>query len=70
MTVRFSVSLILICQGQFDFDFIYTAIEGPIESIALDEARSLLAIAGLGRVVVLRLCYSTHRGMCLSTAVL
>lgn len=49
-------------QERFNFDYTYTVFEGSIESMAVDKARSLVAIAGLGRVVVLRLVHSSNRG--------
>lgn len=58
--------LIRIFQPQFVFECSYTVFEGSIEAMALDEARSLVAIAGLGRVIVLRMVYNSGRGEALS----
>lgn len=38
---------------QFEFCCIYTAFEGPIESMAVDQVHNLIAVVGLGRVAVL-----------------
>lgn len=40
----------------------YTALEGAIEAIALDDTHTFLAVVGLGRVVVLRIIFAAAQG--------
>lgn len=39
----------------------YTVFEGAVEAIALDETQNLLAVVGLGRVVILRILLDNTR---------